>query len=57
MTKAYVLVCFAPDGNKLLGKAFIDEAEAQKRARELDQISQENNFSFFYSYQAVYIVE
>ena len=57
MTKAYVLVCFAPDGNKLLGKAFIDEAEAQKRARELDQISQENNFSFFYSYQTIYIVE
>ena len=55
MEKVFVLVCFAPDGNKLIGKAFADEVEAQKRSKELDQLAFDNNFEFFYSYETVYV--
>ena len=49
----YVLVRIDPNGDKQLGKGFVDSTQAQEKVDELTKIAKENDFHCFYGYERV----
>ena len=51
----YVLVRIDPNGDKQLGKGFVDSTQAQTKVDELSAIAKENGFHCFFGFERVTI--